>query len=150
MAAGDSKLAHEYPLRAGDGEYENSTDTFKIYFCSDTYASIDENASPLNLSGVTQVGGGNFPIGGVTLTSVTWTRSGAVSTLDYADLTTIAKNASNPAAIRTAVIVNDTSTSDDIYKVVDLTSDGTTAIDVVNNDFDYSVNASGSITGTVV
>ncbi len=73
-----------------------------------------------------------------------------MSTLDYADLTTILKNASNPATIRTAVIVNDTSTSDDIYKVVDLTSDGSTAIDVINNDFDYAVNASGSVTGTVV
>lgn len=150
MAAGDSKLADEYPLQAGKGEYNNSTDTFKIYFCSDTYAAIDETQTPFNLSDVTQVGGGNFPIGGVTLTSVTWTRTGAVSTLDYANLATISKNASNPATIRTAVIVNDTSTSDDIYKVIDLTSDGTTAIDVVTNDFDYAVNASGSVTGTVV
>lgn len=150
MAAGDSKQAQEYPLQAGNGEYKNSTDTFKIYFCSNTYASIDATQAPFNLSNVTQVGGGNFPIGGVTLTSVTWTRTGAVSKLDYADLTTITKNASNPTTIRTAVIVNDTSTSDDIYKVVDLTSDGSTAIDVVNNDFDYAVNAGGSITGTVV
>ena len=149
MAAGDSKLAQEYPLQAGKGVYNNSTDTFRIFFCSDTYASIDATQTPFNLSDVTQVGGGNFPIAGIVLTSVTWTRSGAVSTLDYADLTTIAKNASNPATIRTAVIVNDTSASDDIYKVVDLTADGSTAIDVVNNDFDYAVNASGSVTGTV-
>ena len=150
MAAGDSKLAYEYPLQAGNGAYNNSTDTFRIFFCSDTYASIDATQAPFNLSNVTQVGGGNFPIAGIVLTGVTWTRTGAVSTLDYADLTTITKNASNPATIRTAVIVNDTSTSDDIYKVVDLTSDGSTAIDVVNNDFDYAVNASGSVTGTVV
>ena len=65
-------------------------------------------------------------------------------------LTTIAKNASNPTTIRCAVIYNDTSTSDDIYKVVDLTSDGSTAIIVVSNDFDYAVNAGGSLTGTVV
>ncbi len=150
MAAGDSKLAQEYPLQAGKGVYNNSTDTFRIFFCSDTYASIDATQTPFNLSDVTQVGGGNFPIAGIVLTSVTWTRSGAVSTLDYADLTTITKNASNPTTIRTAVIVNDTSASDDIYKVVDLTADGSTAIDVVNNDFDYAVNASGSVTGTVV
>ena len=150
MAAGDSKLAHEYPLQAGKGVYNNSTDTFRIFFCSDTYASIDETQAPFNLSDVTQVGGGNFPIGGIALTNVTWTRTGAVSTLDYDDLTTIAKNASNPTTIRTAVIVNDTSPSDDTYKVVDLTSDGSSAIDVVNNDFDYAVNAAGSVTGTVV
>ena len=150
MAQGDSKLAQEYPLQAGKGAYNNSTDTFRIFFCSDTYASIDATQTPFNLSDVTQVGGGNFPIAGIILTSVTWTRSGAISKLDYADLATIAKNASNPTSIRTAVIVNDTSTSDDIYKVVDLTADGSTAIDVVNNDFDYAVNASGSVTGTVV
>lgn len=150
MAQGDSKLANEYALQSGNGRYNNSTDTFRIFFCSDTYASIDANAAPLNLSSVTQVGGGNFPIGGVVLTGVTWTRSGAVSTLDYNDLATIVKNASNPATIRTAVIVNDTSPSDDIYKIVDLTTDGSTPIDVVNNDFDYAVNASGSITATVV
>lgn len=150
MAAGDSKLAQEYPLQAGTGAYNNTSDTFRIFFCSDTFAAIDATQTPFNLSDVTQVGGGNFPIAGIVLTSVTWTRSGAVSTLDYADLATILKDGSNPATIRTAVIVNDTSTSDDIYKVVDLTSDGSTAIDVINNDFDYAVNASGSVTGTVV
>ncbi len=150
MAAGDSKLAQEYPLQAGNLQYNNSTDVFRIFFCSNTFAAIDATQAPFNLSDVTQVGGGNFPIAGIVLSSVTWTRSGAVSTLDYADLTTIVKNASNPATIRTAVIVNDTSTNDDIYKVVDLTSDGSTAIDVINNDFDYAVNASGSLTGTVV
>ena len=150
MAAGDSKQAQEYPLQAGEGEYKNSTDTFRIFFCSDQYSTIDATQAPFNLSDVTQVGGGNFPIAGIVLTSVTWTRTGAVTTLDYADLTTITKNASNPATIRSAVIVNDTSTSDDIYKVIDLTADGSTPIDVVNNDFDYAVNASGSVTGTVV
>ncbi len=150
MAAGVSKLAQEYPLQAGKGAYNNSTDTFRIFFCSNTFAAIDATQTPFNLSDVTQVGGGNFPVAGVVLSSVTWTRSGAVSKLDYADLSTIVKNASNPATIRTAVIVNDTSTSDDIYKVIDLTADGTTAIDVINNDFDYAVNAGGSVTGTVV
>ena len=150
MAAGDSKLAQEYPLQAGTGAYNNTTDVFRIFFCSDTYAAVDATQTPFNLTHVTQVGGGNFPIAGVILTSVTWTRAAAVSKLDYANLTTITKNASNPATIRTAVIVNDTSTLNDIYKVIDLTADGSTPIDVVNNDFDYTVAAGGSVTGTVV
>lgn len=150
MAAGDSKLAQEYPLQAGNGAYNNSSDVFRIFFCSDTFAAIDATQTPFNLSDVTQVGGGNFPVAGIVLSSVTWSRSGAVSALDYDNLTTIAKSASNPSTIRTAIIVNDTSTSDDVYKVVDLTSDGSTAIDVINNDFDYTVNSGGSITGTVV
>lgn len=150
MAAGDSKQAQQYPLQAGEGEYKNSTDTFRIYFLSDQYSNIDAAQAPFNLSDVTQVGGGNFPIGGIVLTGVTWSRLGAVSILDYNDLATIAKDPANPTTIKSAAIVNDTSTNDDIYKIVDLTSDGTTAIDVINNDFDYAVNASGSITGTVV
>lgn len=150
MAAGDSKLANEYVLQSGNGRYNNSTDTFRIFFCSDTYASIDANAAPFNLSNVTQVGGGNFPIAGVVLTGVTWSRLGANSTLDFNDLATIIKDTNNPSTIRTAVIVNDTSPSDDIYKAVDLTSDGITPIDVINKDFDYKVNASGSIQGSVV
>lgn len=145
----DSKMAQEYPLQAGKGVYNNSTDAFKIYFCSDNFGAIDATQTPFNLSDVTQVGGGNFPIAGISLTSVTWTRSGAVSTLDYADLAKILKNASNPATIKTAVIVNDTSASDDIYKVVDLTGGTDNAINVIANDFDYEVNASGSVTGTV-
>ena len=150
MAAGDSKQAEEYPLQAGKGAYDNSTNTFRIAFVSDTFVAIDATASPFNLSDVTVVSGGNFPVTATQLTTVTWTRTGAVSKLDYDDLATIVKNASNPVTIRCAVIFNDTSTSDDIYKVVDLTSDGSTPIDVINNDFDYAVNASGSVTGTVV
>ena len=150
MAAGDSKLSQEYVLQSGKGVYNNSTDVFRIFFCSNTYAAIDATQTPFNLSDVTQVGGGNFPLVGIVLSGVTWTRSGAISKLDYNNLATIAKDPSNPTTIRTAVIVNDTSASFDIYKVVDLTSDGSTAIDVVNNDFDYTVNAAGSITATVV
>ena len=150
MAQGDSKLAQEYPLQAGKGAYNNSSDTFRLFFVSDTYASVDATQAPFNLSNVTQVGGGNYPIAGIVLSGVTWTRSGAISKLDYSDLATILKSGSNPTDIRSAVIVNDTSTSGDIYKVVDLTSDGSTPIDVINNDFDYAVNPSGSVTGTVV
>ena len=151
MALGTSKQAQEYPLQAGKGVYNNSTDTFRIFFCSDTFSSIDATQTPFNLSDVTQVGGGNFPISGIVLANVTWTRTGAISKLDFDDLVTIAKNASNPTNIKSAVIVNDTSTSDDIYKVVDLTTDsGVTPLDAVNNDFDYAVASGGSITGTVV
>ena len=150
MAQGDSKLAQEYPLQAGKGVYNNTSDTFRIAFVSETYAAIDATAAPFNLSLVTPVSGGNFPATPTALTGVTWTRTGAESKLDYNDLAAITKNASNPTTIRCSVIYNDTSPSDDIYKVVDLTTDGTTPIDVVTNDFDYAVAAAGAMTCTVV
>ena len=37
----------------------------------------------------------------------------------------------------------------DLYKAVDLTADGSTSIDVINNDFDYAVAAAGSFTQAV-
>ncbi len=143
-----SKQFNDYPLRAGNGEYNNSTDVFKIAWLSDVYSTIDIDTVNPKLADFTQVTGGNFSAA-TTLSSVTWVRSGTVSTLDYADLATILKNASNPTDLRTALIYNDTSTNDDGYKVVDLTGGTDTAIDVINNDFDYAVNAGGSVTGTV-
>jgi hypothetical protein len=146
MAAGDSKIFNDFGLKLGKKAYDLSSDAFAISFVADTYASIDADATDPNISGFTPLVGGNF-VAATTLTSVTWTRTSGVSKFDYADLTTIAKNASNPATIRCALIKH--TASGDLYKAIDLTSDGTTAIDVVNNDFDYTVNAGGSSTLTV-
>ena len=147
MAQGDSKQFHDYPLRAGNGNYNNGADTFKVAFLSNTYSTIDNNTVNPKLADFTQVTGGSFA-GPVTLTSRTWTRSSAITKLDFTNLATIVKNASNPTTIRTMLVYNDTSTNDDAYQVFDLTADGTTAIDVVNNDFDFSFSASGAMTGT--
>lgn len=144
-----SKQFNDYPLRAGNGEYNNSTDVFKIAWLSDAYSTINIDTVNPKLADFTQVTGGNFSAP-TTLANITWTRAAAISKLDYDDLSTILKNASNPTDLRTALIYNDTSTNDDGYKVVDLTGGTDTPIDVINNDFDYAVNSSGSMTGTVV
>jgi len=147
MAAGDSKVFNDFMLKLGDGTYDLGADAFAISFVADTYASVNEDATNPNISGFTPLTGGNF-VSATTLTSQTWTRASAVGTFDYADLSTIAKAAGNPATIRVALIKH--TATGDLYKAIDLTSDGSTAIDVINNDFDYAVNASGSSTITVV
>ena len=144
MAAGDSKVFNDFMLKLGDKTYDLGADAFAISFVADTY---DEDATNPNISGFTPLSGGNF-VAATTLTSQTWARASAVGTFDYDDLTTILKDASNPATIRAALIKH--TATGDLYKAVDLTADGSTAIDVINNDFDYAVNASGSSTITVV
>ncbi len=146
MARGDSKKVSEYDLKSGDGAYNNSSDTFAYLLVTNTYASIDANTA-LNAASFTGATvGGNYA-GKTALTGVTWTRSANVSTLDFNDIS-IAANAGNPTDAKCLVILNDTSAADDAFKIVDLTTDGTTAVDLTAGDFTYTVNASGSATVT--
>jgi hypothetical protein len=148
MAAGDSKVFNDFMLKLGKKTYDLSVDAFAIVYVADAYSTINADATNPNVSGFTPLSGGNFTAA-TTLTSITWTRVTTVGKFDFADLTTVAKNASNPATIKSALIKH--TTTGDLYKAIDLTADGgTTAIDVINNDFDYAVNASGSSTITVV
>jgi hypothetical protein len=147
MAQGDSFIFYDFELKRGQGNYNLGTDGFSIAFVADTFASLNQSATNPNISGFTPLSGGNFAAS-TNLGSLTWGRTGSVSTFDYANLATILKDAANPTTIRVALIKH--TTSGDLYKAVDLTTDGSTAIDVVNNDFDYTVSASGSMTTTVV
>lgn len=147
MAAGDSKIFNDFPLKLGKKIYDLSTDAFAISFVADAYSTVNADATNPNISSYTPLTGGNF-VAATTLASSAITRTGANLKFDYADMSTIAKSASNPATIKTALIKH--TATGDLYKAVDLTADGgTTAIDVVNNDFDYTVNAAGSFTQTV-
>lgn len=147
MAQGDSKQFYDYPLKAGNGEFDNSANVFKGRFTATNYASVDISAVNPNVSTYAATTGGNFA-GDVTLTAVTFTRTGDVTALDAAALATIAKDPSNPTDIRSFIVYNDTHATDFPYEVYDLTADGTTPIDVVNNDLDFNFGAAGIMTGT--
>lgn len=139
MAAGDTKIMSDSILKEKNGEY-SSSDTWRIVFLSDEYADIDTTDTDPVLTDYTAVSGGNFSAA-YTLSSKTLTRSGAVITFDSADIGTIDKDGSNPA-IKTAALVNDTVDSD-VFQVWDLTADGTTAVDTVNNDFTFNFGSDG-------
>ena len=146
MAQGTSKKFSDYDLKSGKAAYNNSTDTFSWILITDTFASIDADAVNPVIGGFTAATiGGNYT-GKTALTGSTWTRTAAVSTLDYDDIT-FAANASNPIDARCLLVINDTSATDDALRVTDLTTDGTTAVDLTQG-FTLTVNASGAVTVT--
>ena len=140
MAQGDAKMFRAYIEKRDQGDYSD-LDTYTITFLSDTYASISSDAANPNLASFTEVSGGN--ITATNLTGFSITRATTTITTDAADPATFAKNASNPATVRTAFVYNNTSASDDAGFVYDLTTDGSTAVDLVNKDLTFSFGANG-------
>lgn len=147
MAAGNSKLFNEYVLKERQGVYSQA-DALRVAFISDTYASVSADLATPNLSSVTVTSGGNVAVSYL-LASVAYTRATNVIKLDAADLPQILKDGSNPSDVRCAVIYNDTSAADDLVQIYDMTADGTTALDLVNNDFTFTFGAGGINTATV-
>ena len=147
MAAGDTKLFNEFVLKERQGDYAEG-DTWKLAFISDTYASVSDNLANPTLSSVTVISGGNVAAS-YTLANVAYTRSANVIKYDADDIGTISKSGSNPSDLRCAVIYNDTSASDDLVQIFDMTADGTTALDLANNDFAFTFGAGGINTATV-
>lgn len=147
MAAGDSKLFNEYVLKERKGTYAEA-DVWTLAFISNTYASISADLANPNLASVTVTSGGNVAAT-YNLASAAYTRATNVIKFDATDIGTITKNASNPADVRCAVVYNNTSATDDLVQIFDMTTDGTTALDLVNNDFTFSFGAGGINTATV-
>ncbi len=147
MALNSSKKMAEYDFQTGLQKHNHSTDVFKWVFLTNVYSSIDANASSCDLSGFTKVASGGNYTQDSTLTNSTWTRSGAVSTLDYDDVA-FAGDASNPTTGKTLAIYNSTVSGEHVYKVVDMTTDdGVTAANMLLG-FNWTVNASGAGTAT--
>ena len=142
MAQGDGKYLRDFVLKVNKGDYD-VLDTYSLVFLSDTFASIDVNVTNPNLATYTQTSGG-------TIVKTALTRVTTNIKFDADDPALFAKNASNPADVRTILVINDTSASDDAYQVFDATTDGTTALDLVNNDltFAFGVNGISTITLT--
>lgn len=144
MPAGDTKLMSDTIRKDRIGTYA-LTDNWQIVFFSDTFASILSTTANPTSSTFTVVSGGNFPAN-TALANEAITRSGAVIKFDADDIGQILKNASNPA-IKTAGLINATVTND-LFQVWDVTSDGSTAVDTVNNDFTFNFGAGGINTST--
>lgn len=147
MAAGDAKYFRDFILKNNRGDYAVG-DTWTLAFISDQYSTVNADATNPVLADVTVVSGGNVAAA-YNLASFTITRATTTITFDAADIGQILKDAGNPSP-RCAVIYNNTSASDDLVQVYDLTTDGTTALDLVNNDFTFSFGAGGILTATVV
>jgi len=146
MAAGDSKLFNDFVLKVNQGDY-NDADTLTLAFVSNTFSSISSDLANPNLSSVTVTSGGNVNTA-YNLANVTVSRTAAVANFAADNIPVISSNASNPTDVRCAVIYNNTSASDDLYKIYDLTTDGSTPLDLVNNDLTFTFNGGQLITAT--
>lgn len=148
MARGDLKTFDYYPYNAGLKLFNNSTDTFKLAIVTDAYAAVLKTATDPVLTTFTEcAAGGNYAAGGNALAGNAWTIAAGVSKLDFTDFSML-KDAGNPTTGKTAIILNFTGGVRAIH-AIDLTSDGTTAVDLVNNDLTITFNANGTLTATV-
>lgn len=145
MAQGDGKYLRDYPLKLNQGDYSD-TDTYSIAFLSDTFASIDVNVTNPVLTTYTETTGGT--ITKTALSNFTITRVTTNIKFDADDPATFVKNVSNPADVRVILVINDT-VADNAAQAFDATTDGSTPLDLVNNDLSFSFNAAGIMTITL-
>lgn len=145
MAQGTAKYLRDFPLKLNKGNYAD-TDTYSIAFLSDTFASIDVDVTNPVLTTYTETTGGT--IVKTALSNFTITRITTNIKFDADDPATFLKNASNPADVRTLLIINDT-VADNAWQAIDATTDGTTPLDLVNNDLSLTFDANGIMTVTL-
>lgn len=146
MALADSKKASEYDYQSGLGKYNNSTNVFKWVIITNSYATIDEDATLIGIANYTKVISAGLYVQDTTLAGSAWSRTGSVSKLDYNDFS-FAADGANPITGKTIAVYNDTSVNKDVMKYIDMTADaGVTAADTTLG-LNFTVNAGGS--GTV-
>lgn len=142
MARGDAKASASYLLNSLNGDYDLENDTVAWSLVTDEYGSVDVNAAgTLSMGDLTVVASAGNYTAATAVGSKTFGRSGAVITLDGADIS-VAADAANPTTAKCIVFFNDTSATDDVICVVDLTDDGSTAPSLVNG-FDDTFAATG-------
>jgi len=145
MAQGTAKYLRDFPFKMNKGDYAD-TDTYSIVFLSDTFASVDVNVTNPVLTTYTETTGGT--IVKTALSNFTVTRVTTNVKFDADDPATFVKNASNPTDVRTILIINDT-VADNAWQAIDATTDGSTPLDLVNNDLALSFDANGIMTATL-
>jgi len=145
MAAGDTKMFNDFVLKDRQGLYSTAND-WQLVFLSDTYASVNTDLTNPTSGSFTVTSGGNVAAS-YSLNNESVTRASNVITFDADGIGTISKDPSNPADVRCALLINATVTND-AAQVWDMTSDGTTPLDLVNNDFTFNFGASGINTST--
>lgn len=159
MAQGTITLFNEFAKSIADGRIDIDTHTIKAALTTlqvgGTPTIAATNAVPTwgaggstNLATSEVSAGGGYTAGGISLSSVTWTLSGAVATFDAADISWTSAGSGDPTTIKSLVLYSDTATNKDAIGFMDMTSDGTTAISLLSGDINVTWNASGIFTNT--
>ena len=140
MAQGDVTKFEELSLQIADGTFDMDNDSFSLKLI--TTLPTAAQTTP-NLSDFTEVtAGGGYTTGGIALTT-TWTESGGTATFDSSTNPSWTAAASSPTNIIAGLIVNG---SDNAVAFVDLTTDGSTPISLVDGNITVTWNASGIFT----
>ena len=146
MARGDLTVFEEFSLQLGDSEHDFQSDTLKVGIVDNTITPTAGDATPTwgDYSANEVSTGGGYPAGGITLTSVTYTETGGVATLDAADVSLL-QNASGFTDGYWAIVYNDTNATDAAITFVDLGG----PVSEVDGPITITWNASGIATVTV-
>ena len=146
MARGDLTTFEEYSLQLGSKFHDLTSDTLKLGIIDNTAAPTAGDATPTwtdySANEVSTAGG--YTAGGETLTTVTFTETGGVATLD-ADDVVISQNASGFTDGYWGILYNDTNSTDAAICFIDLGG----PVSEVDGDITISFNASGINTVTV-
>lgn len=148
MAAGNWTFYESFREYMADGTIDLDTDTFKcaLYLSTSNAGTLTSNSVLADLTNE-HANGNGYTTGGVTLGSVTWTRSGATVTFDSADAQWTASGGSIVAR-RAVIYKSGTANSITNPLVVTCLLDNTPA-DVTataGNTLTVQMNASGIFT----
>lgn len=146
MAQGTLTTFEEFRKYLADGSHDLDNDTFKCMLITNTTVPTAATATP-DSADFTEVSGGGYTAGGVTLT-VTWTEAGGTATFDSSVNPSWTQNGTGPTNIYYAIIYNSTHAgTNDAVAFIDMTTDGgTTPISLQAGDINITFNASGIFT----
>lgn len=113
MARGDILTFEEFVLQIGTESHNFSSDTLKLGIVDNTITpTIGDTTPTWGDYSANEVGtGGGYVAGGITLTSVTFTETGGVATLDAANISLV-QDASGFTDAYWGIIYNDTNATD--------------------------------------
>lgn len=145
MAAGDITLFNQFPTDCGVKIHDLGNDTLKLGLITAAQTPTGNDATPAwsDYSGNQVATGTSYTDGGVALTSVTFSRATAVTTLDAANVT-VSQDASGFTNARWGIIYNDTAASDQAIGFVDL--GGNVSIQGGDLDIQFAGTGIGNVT----
>lgn len=135
MPQGTLTTYEEFRKTVGDGTHDMDGDSFKIALITTIPTAAD--ATPV-LGDYTEVSGTNYTAGGEALTT-TWTEAAGVCDFKHTGGTiTWTQHASGPTDIKAGLIYNTSSAvTGAAVCFIDFTSDGSTAISLVDGDITW-------------
>ena len=143
MAAGDLTVFDEAKKNIGNNNFDLSGTTDFSCMLITTIPTASDGTP--DSSDYTEVSGGTeYTAGGVAL-STTWNEAAGTVTFDSSVNPSWTQDASGPANIRAALIYSETATEDALC-FIDMTSDGSTAISLVDGDITITFDAAGLFT----